>query len=170
MPNPMTFSTKKFLSPPEAQGAHSPHKASPSQREEFQALEQPALELLSSHLHASRCWRGINLPWEQREERRKAFFPQMVEHFFFPPGKGQQTTVFCPLKEIGREEGAGFELQKKLAHYSKGGCKVQGHSVKGKKKKGIQSLYSIHQSNNVIAWYIYSSLAAAAAAFQWGWA
>lgn len=116
MPKPMTFSTKKFPSPPEARGARSPHKASPPPREELQALEQPALELLAGHLCANQCWRGITLPWEQQEERRKAFFPQMVEHSFFPPGKGQQTKVFCPLKERGREEGAGFESQKKPAH------------------------------------------------------
>lgn len=41
---------------------------------------------------------------------------------------------------------------------------------KKKKKKGIQRLYSIHQSDNVIAWYVYSSLATMAEAFQWGWA
>lgn len=130
------------------------------------------MEILSGHLCTNQCWRGIDLPWEQQEERTKAFFPQMGEHFFFPPEKGQQTKVFHPLKEVGREERAGFELQKKPAHYRKGGCKVQGHSVKEKKrkKKGIQSLCSIHQSDNVIAWYVYSSLAATAAAFQWGWA
>lgn len=55
--------------------------------------------------------------------------------FFFPPEKGQQMKIFCPLKEIGREEGTGFELQKKPAHYREGGCKVQGHRAKEEKKK-----------------------------------
>lgn len=140
MPKLMTFSTEKFLSPPEARGAPSPHKASPSPREELQALEQPALELLSGHLCTNQCWTGITLPWEQQEEEDKGFFiPRMVEHFFFPPGKGQQKKVFCPLKETGREEGTGFELQKKPAHYSKGGCKVQGHSVKEEKKNSFRA-------------------------------
>lgn len=55
MPKRMTSSTKKFLSPPEARGACSPPKASPSLREELQPLEQPALELLSGHLCANQA-------------------------------------------------------------------------------------------------------------------
>lgn len=150
-----------------SRGACSPQKASSSPREELQALGQPALVLLSGHLCANSCWRDINLLWAQQEERTKAFFSLNGRAFLSSSRKGAANKGIMPIK---REEGAGFELQKKPAHYSKGSCKVQGHIVKEKKRKGIQSLSSIHQSDNVIAWYVYSSLAAAAAAFPWGWA
>lgn len=163
MPKPMIFRTKNFLSHPEEPAV--PTRPVPLQQRSSRHLSSLrwrsflVITMLISVGEAYTC------PGNS-EGSGERLFPSNGRAFLFSYRKGA-AKVFRPLKEIGREKGAGFDLQKKPAHCSKGGCKVQGHSVKEEKKKSIQSLYSTHQSDNIIACYVYSSLADAAAAFQW---
>lgn len=63
-------------------------------------------------------------------------FREILEHFFLSSRKGVANKGFVTIKKkIRREERAGAELQMKLASYSEGGCKVQGHSVTKKRER-----------------------------------
>lgn len=130
MPKPMTFSTKKFVFPPKEPAV--PTRPVPLQERSSRHLDTlhwcsfldtSVLICVGETSACSGCSKRIG---------QRRFFSPNSRAFRFSSRKGTANEGIIPIK---REEKTGFELQKKPAHYSKGSCKVQGHTVKEKEKK-----------------------------------